>query len=72
MKRWDTGTANDLAPTVSAVSVVAPQSTQSTEKTDAELYTELQAIEDLLTGTDAEKRQGIDRLHQLVRKLRAH
>ena len=32
--------------------------------------TELQAIEDLLTGTEAERRQGVDRLHQLVRRLR--
>jgi hypothetical protein len=37
-----------------------------------EMYAELQAIEDLLTGTEAERRQGIDRLHQLVRKLRPH
>jgi hypothetical protein len=35
-----------------------------------EIYTDLQAIEDLLTGTEAEKRQGLDKLHQLVRKLR--
>ncbi|HET7434343.1 MAG TPA: hypothetical protein VFN10_06470 [Thermoanaerobaculia bacterium] len=33
-------------------------------------YNELQAIEDLLTGTDAEKREGLDRLHQLVRRMR--
>jgi len=31
---------------------------------------ELQAIEDLLTGSEAEKRQGMDRLHQLIRKNR--
>ena len=42
-----------------------------TLKTDPELLTELQAIEDLLTGTEAERRQGLDRLHQLVRKLRS-
>jgi hypothetical protein len=39
-------------------------------RVDAGLYTELQVIEDLLTGTDSEKRQGLDQLHQLVRKLR--
>ena len=38
---------------------------------DVEMYVELQGIEDLLTGNDAEKRQGLDRLHQLVRRLRA-
>lgn len=31
---------------------------------------ELQVIEDLLTGTEAERRQGVDRLHQLIRRLR--
>jgi hypothetical protein len=35
-----------------------------------ELQAELQLIEDLLTGTDAERREGMDRLHQLVRKVR--
>jgi hypothetical protein len=60
--------ANDLQPMVSVVA----QTTQTTQTTDAEIYAELQAIEDLLTGTDAERRQGIDRLHQLVRKLRPH
>lgn len=39
-------------------------------RVDTALYTELQVIEDLLTGTDSEKRQGLDKLHQLVRKLR--
>jgi len=72
MRAMATRMVNDLQPLVSTsvVNVVAPQSTQSAQRTDAELYAELQAIEDLLTGTDAEKRQGIDRLHQLVRKLR--
>ncbi|HEY8133839.1 MAG TPA: hypothetical protein VII12_18310 [Thermoanaerobaculia bacterium] len=60
---------NDLVPTAGP----APKSVEVTaERTvDPEIYTELQAIEDLLTGTDAERRQGLDRLHQLVRKLRA-
>ena len=35
-----------------------------------ELQSELEAIEDLLTGTDAEKREGLERLHQLVRRVR--
>jgi hypothetical protein len=45
------------------VDVIAP-------RVDMALYTELQIIEDLLTGTESEKRQGMDQLHQLVRKLR--
>lgn len=35
-----------------------------------ELRDELQEIEDLLTGTEQERRQGMDRLHQLIRRLR--
>ena len=64
--------ANDLQPNVgSSVAVTATRSVDSANPAQQqEMYTELQAIEDLLTGTDAEKRQGIDRLHQLVRKLR--
>jgi len=46
------------------VDVVAP-------KPDPEMLGELQAIEDLLTGSEGERRQGLDRLHQLVRRLRA-
>jgi len=45
------------------VDVIAP-------RVDMALYTELQIIEDLLTGTESEKRQGLDQLHQLVRKMR--
>jgi hypothetical protein len=74
MRAMATRMVNDLQPIVSTsvVNVVAPQSTQSAQRTDADLYAELQAIEDLLTGTETERRQGIDRLHQLVRKLRPH
>lgn len=50
-------------PAVSQVNVTAGRE-------DAETVTELQAIEDLLTGTEAERRQGVDRLHQLLRRLR--
>ncbi len=35
-----------------------------------EIRNELQEIEDLLTGTEQERRQGMDRLHQLIRRLR--
>ena len=38
----------------------------------ADVQGELQAIEDLLTGSESERRQGVDRLHQLIRRLRAH
>jgi hypothetical protein len=59
---------NDLAPPAAApqktVEVIAPRSN------DAEIQQELQTIEDLLTGTESERRQGLDRLHQLIRKFR--
>ena len=35
-----------------------------------EMRDELQEIEDLLTGSEQERRQGMDRLHQLIRRLR--
>jgi hypothetical protein len=55
--------ASTAAPAVQTVEVIAPRA-------DSDVYAELQAIEDLLTGSDAERRQGLDRLHQLLRKLR--
>ena len=74
MRAMATRMVNDLQPSVTVTASVPARTTTSdasaTQKTDLEMYNELQAIEDLLTGTDAEKRQGIDRLHQLVRKLR--
>jgi hypothetical protein len=36
----------------------------------AQVVRELQAIEDLVTGTESERREGLDRLHQLLRKMR--
>ena len=50
-------------PSGPTMEVVAPRA-------DSDLYPELQAIEDLMTGSDVERRQGLDRLHQVVRKLR--
>lgn len=35
-----------------------------------EMQAELQMIEDLLTGSESERRDGLDRLHQLIRRLR--
>jgi hypothetical protein len=37
---------------------------------DPGIYSELQEIEDLLTGSETERRQAADRLHQLIRRLR--
>jgi hypothetical protein len=51
---------------VSAVPAVAP-----TAAVQPDVYSDLQAIEDLLTGNDAERRTGLDKLHQLLRRLRS-
>lgn len=67
-----TRTYNELAPKTTVaepaagtVEVIAPP-----VEPNPDIYNELQAIEDLLTGSEAERREGVDRLHQLVRKLR--
>jgi hypothetical protein len=65
-----TRVVTDLSTGPASAGQPAPRPAEAGPHTDPELYTELQAIEDLLTGTEAERRQGIDRLHQLVRKLR--
>ena len=54
------------------VVAAAPTNSVAAAAPAAEIYTELQSIEDLLTGTELEKRQGLDRLHQLVRRFRPH
>ncbi|HEV7922482.1 MAG TPA: hypothetical protein VGR02_16995 [Thermoanaerobaculia bacterium] len=67
--------AQTLQPAAAATSAVPTVAARTIEVTapkgeDEQTYRDLQAIEDLLTGTDAEKREGLDRLHQLVRRLR--
>lgn len=37
---------------------------------ELELQAELQVIEDLLTGSESERREGLDKLHQLIRRMR--
>lgn len=56
------------APAVQTVEVIAPP--KATPQNGADLYAELQSVEDLLTGTEVEKREGVDRLHQILRRLR--
>ena len=57
------GTPAYSTPASSTVTVTAPQQ-------DTQVTAELQAIEDLLTGSESERRQGLDRLHQLIRRMR--
>ena len=71
-QRIATALQPNVASQVVAIPVKPPAGTMevSASKTDADIYGELQSIEDLLTGSDSERRQGLDRLHQLVRRLR--
>jgi len=60
------------APAVRTIDVMAPRTeVATTSAPPAEVVRELQEIEDLLTGSETERRQGADRLHQLLRRLRA-
>lgn len=67
------------APAVRSIDVVAratpapapaPLPAMASQPMPADAAAELQEIEDLLTGSDAERRQGMDRLHQLLRRMR--
>jgi hypothetical protein len=62
------------APAVRSIDVIAPRPETPTPAMaaapPADLVRDLQEIEDLLTGNDSERRQGADRLHQLLRRLR--
>jgi len=59
-------TAPAPAPAVSSIDVRPANDTAA----QLELQSELQLIEDLLTGSEAERREGLDRLHQMIRRLR--
>ncbi len=56
-------------PSTAEVAVVAPKPQPDTAGR-LEMQTELQLIEDLLTGNDTERREGLDKLHQMIRRLR--
>jgi hypothetical protein len=58
--------ASAPAPAASTVNVTAALDSA----TQVEMQAELQMIEDLLTGSDSERREGLDRLHQLIRHMR--
>lgn len=54
-------------PSTSQMTVAAPREDRASR---LEMQSELQLIEDLLTGTETERREGMDRLHQMIRRLR--
>ena len=57
--------ASPPPPVASDASIAVPLSSA-----DGDLLPQLQSIEDLLTGSETERRDGLDRLHQLIRRLR--
>lgn len=69
-------TTTTLATSSAATTAPRPAASEITVSarpdiaTQLEMHTELQLIEDLLTGSEAERREGLDRLHQLVRRTR--
>lgn len=65
-----TAPAATVEVTASAAPVLIQAPTPPAAAIPADHLSELRAIEDLLTGTDAERRQGMDRLHQLIRRMR--
>jgi hypothetical protein len=66
-----TATTPAMTPTSTATTTTATTTTATAASAPSpEVYAELQSIEDLLTGNEGERRQGLDRLHQLVRRLR--
>jgi len=56
------------APVVARRAEPAPEASASAPR--PEIHGELQTIEDLLTGSEQERREGMDRLHQLIRRMR--
>jgi hypothetical protein len=65
-----TSSSIGTAPATIAATPAASQVNVTAGREDPETLGELQSIEDLLTGSEAERRQGVDRLHQLLRRLR--
>jgi len=61
-----------VTPSYSEGPNLAPPPVAVAAGSNPDIYTDLQSIEDLLTGTETEKREGLDKLHQIVRKLRPH
>ncbi len=57
-------------PVPAPIPAPAPTPTATATQPSPEIRTELQTIEDLLTGTEQERREGMDRLHQLIRRMR--
>lgn len=64
------GVPRVVSTPTSAASSIEVRPAPADTATQLELQTELQLIEDLLTGSETERRDGLDRLHQMIRRLR--
>ncbi|HEX9163227.1 MAG TPA: hypothetical protein VF980_16090 [Thermoanaerobaculia bacterium] len=62
--------ATQTVDVVASVPLAPVVTSPATSTPSPDVYSDLQSIEDLLTGNEAEKRQGLDRLHQLIRRIR--
>lgn len=73
IERQDIPTIRSMARRMVAQLESAPAQPRETQTAVAapELVRQLESVEDLLTGTDAERREAADRLHQLIRTLRS-
>ena len=59
-----------IEPSIDISTLPAVAGGSRTPVVSPDVTVELQAIEDLLTGNESERRQGMDRMHQLLRRLR--
>jgi hypothetical protein len=64
------GSGSSMTVVARAAEVPVVPQAQSQPQPQPEIRNELQIIEDLLTGTEQERREGLDRLHQMIRRLR--
>lgn len=67
-QRMRSAVGGGAAPVVARRVEPAPEAV--TPAPQPEIHGELQTIEDLLTGSEQERREGMDRLHQLIRRMR--
>ena len=69
-QRMRNALGRSAAPAPAVAQVPVQPAPAPPARVDRELRDELQVIEDLLTGSEQERREGMDRLHQLLRRLR--
>jgi hypothetical protein len=68
--RTSLGGARPATQAVPAATTIEVRPPVADTASQLELQAELQLIEDLLTGNESERREGLDRLHQMIRRMR--